>query len=101
MGGAGRFVAEEVAVGPGVKEALVALPGFFPDGEGDGAVRKLPPNGRNDLRHPFVGEIGVLTALKDKGPEARLLPPPAAGKDFIQAQAVADGVPVAAADAAV
>ena len=67
----------------------------------DEAWEAALPTFEKILRHPFVGEIGVLTALKDKGPEARLLPPPAAGEDFIRGQPVADGVPVAAADAAV
>ena len=101
MGLVGGLVAEEVAVRPGVKEPLIALPGPLPQGEGHGAVGvaflDLPNQGAEDL----VGKIAVLAPLEDKGAEVQGVALLAAGQNVLRGQAVAVAVCVAPPDTAV
>ena len=89
VGFAGGFMAQKVAVGPCVKKGLVALPGLFPDGQGDGAVRKPPPDLRDNGADPRVGVIGVLAPLQDKGAESKFVSVSGTGENLLPGQAVA------------
>ncbi len=96
-----RFMAQEVAVGAGLEEALVALLGTFADGKGNGAVGVGAFDGSDDIFQFILGEITILPALKHEGAKAKAVPLAAAFQDFLLGQAVAFGMWVAPADAAV
>ena len=96
-----RFMAQEVAVGASLEEALVALLGTLSDGEGNGAVGIGAFDGLDDIFQFILGKIAILPALKHKGAKAKAIALAAAFQDFLLGQAVAFGMGVAPADAAV
>ena len=101
VAGGGRLVAEQVPVGPGLFQQAVALLAALPHGKGDGAVRPALLDGPDHGAQALVGEPGVLSALEHKGAESQPIARLAAGEDLLLAQAVALGLGVAPADAAV
>ena len=99
--GVGGLVAQQVAVGAGVEEALVAVAAAFAEREGDGAVWELRADALHQGHHPLVGVVAVLTALQHKGAQSATVAEAAAFEDGVVVEAVAFGQPVVAPDAAV
>ena len=64
------FVAQQVAVGTCAEEAFVGFGGFFSQRQRDGCIGEGVTDVGHQLFHTFVGQIGVLTALKDKRAES-------------------------------
>ena len=65
MGRARRLVAQQIPVRAGVKQPLVGRPAPFSDGERNGAVRKVPPDGRDQGDQPVIRPVSILAALQD------------------------------------
>ena len=101
MGGRGRLVAQQVAVGPGGAQTLVTFPRALPHRQRDGAARM----GRLQVAHhagqPLVSRRRIFPALQHEGAEARLPPFLGAGQNLLAGKAVALTGAVAAPDAAV
>ena len=101
MGGRGRLMAQQVAVGPGGAQVPVAFPRALPHRQRDGAARI----GRLQVRHhagqPFVGGRRIFPALQHEGAEACLPARSGTGQNLLGSQAVALAGAVAAPDAAV
>lgn len=95
------LVAEQIAVGSCLPVGSIAFPRFFSHGEGDSAFRELRFDAADDAAKTFIGEVGILTALHDKGAEAQLPALPAAGENFLFGQTVAVGMAVSTANSAV
>jgi uncharacterized membrane protein YagU involved in acid resistance len=101
MPGAGGLVAEEVAVGPRVKEGLVTFAGTLPQGKGYRAVGMGRLEGRHKIAENFIGIVNILPALEHIGPETQHISRIGAVEDFLFGQPVTLNLIVAAAYSAV
>ncbi len=81
MGGVCCFVAQQVAIGTGLKEALVGVVRAFADRECDRAVRIAFFNVGDQAAQACVRIIRVFAALEHKGAEADLVAFLTAGQD--------------------
>ena len=89
MGRARRLVAQQIPVRASVKQPLVGRPAPFSDGERNGAVRKVPPDGRDQGDQPVIRPVSILAALQDEGPEIQRVACLAAGQYLLLRQAIA------------
>ena len=94
-------MAQQIAIRPRLKETPVAFFGFFPCGEGDGAVGIAAFDLRNQAGKKIVRIIGVFAALQHKRAESQAIALPAAVQYFFFAEAVPGSLTVVPADAAV
>ena len=94
-------MAQQVTVGAGIIEALVAGPVFLTQGQRDGTIREPVMDLGDDFDHAIIGEIGIFATLQDKGPVAEFIARLAALDDFVLAEAVAVDGAIAGADAAI
>ena len=101
MGKVRRFLPEKIPVRPSLLQPPVAFPAPFPQGKGNGAIRKLPFDFSQQLTEPVVGKGAVLAPLQHKGAKAQGIADFAAGEDLLLGQSVANYLPIALADAAV
>ena len=101
MGGRGRLMAQQVAVGPGGAQVPVAFPRALPHRQRDGAARIGRLQRTNKLGKPLVGNSRILPALQHEGAEACLPARIGTGQNLLGSQAVALAGAVAAPDAAV
>ena len=72
-------MAQQIAVGSGVKISLIAGAGLFAYGQRNGAVRMLGADGGDYGADALVGKVRVLAALQDEGAEAQGIAIAAAG----------------------
>jgi hypothetical protein len=78
----GGFMPEQITVRPGAVQGFIACTAPLPNREGYGMAGEFGPYGRDNIRHAFIGKIGVFPALEDKGFKAQTVPDPAAVKDL-------------------
>ena len=101
MGGRGRLVAQQVAVGPGGAQALVAFPRALPHRQRDGAARMDRLQRAHHVGQPLVGRRRIFPALQHEGTEARAPARISAGQNLLAGKAIALASAVAAPDTAV
>ena len=101
MGLIGSFMAQKVAVGTCTEKGVVALFRFFPEGEGNGAVRKPVPDFGDNPADSGIRIIGILTPLQNIGAKSQPVPLLTAGEDFLLAQSVPLDLLISPADSAV
>ena len=95
------LMAEQITVCPGVVEPFVAVIRTLSNRKGNGTVGELCADRGDDIAEPFIGKPSVFAALKDKCPESEAVSFLAAGEDIFFGEAIAQGVCIALADAAV
>ena len=71
MAWVGCFVAEQIAVCPRIKPALIGIVPFFTHRQCDRAVRILLFNALYQIRNLLVRKPRILAALKHKGPKSQ------------------------------
>ena len=101
VAGIRRFVAQKIAVCPRGVELFKALSSALAKRQRDGAVRVGFANGTDDIHHALIGKVRVLAALQNEGAEAEVIAYLAALQDLFLGQAIALGIAVASANAAV
>ena len=101
MGRIGRLMPQQIAVRPGVKQTLIAFPASFTQRQRDGAIRKLPLDGAEQIAENLVGKPGIFTALQNEGAKSKRPAFPAAEQNLIRAQTVALCAAIAATNAAI
>ena len=99
--GAGRLVAQQVAVRARLAQARKALVAPLTQGQRHRAVRIARLDRAHNVLNPFVGEESVLAALHHERAKAQRVALLAAGQNVVLPKPVARAACVAAADSAV
>ena len=97
----GGFVAQQIAVGAGIKKRLVALAAALAQRQGDGAVGITLPHGGDDAAHALVGKPAVFPTLHHEGAEAEFVARRAALINLLFRQPIAHRLAVAAPQPAI
>ena len=96
-----RLMPEQIPVGAGVEQCLVAGSLPLSDGKGDCAFRIFPPDLPDQRHQHFVGEISVFSALEHEGPVSQFIALCAAVQNLLLCEPVPLHVFVAIPDTAV
>ena len=95
------LVPQQIAVGTGVKELLIALLFKLSQRKRDRAVRMSFLYGADDGNYEFICIIRVLSSLQNKSAESQIVARVAACQDLLLGEAVAFCIGIAASYAAI
>ena len=95
------FMTEQIAVCTHVMEQLVALSGFFTNGECERTVRKTSFDCPDEYGHPLVREPCIFASLQDKGTKTKTVTGLTAIQYFVFGKTIPGNRSIAAANSAV